>query len=144
MDIITFVQSCLLAIALGNGLGCQSNAPEYSMGCSNDTPSLIGASRINWRIGTDDRHETFGYIGVGTLGVKDPAQRPIPQTATVTWETADGKAHSQRVDVAKKMVAPAKFSGTIFFKFMPDGSVQVVPLTYDDIHRLSYANQKYP
>jgi hypothetical protein len=57
---------------------------------------------------------------------------------------ADEKTHSVKVDVAKVMVAPAHFSGTVYFKILPDGTVKVVPLTYDEIRRLSYELKKYP
>jgi hypothetical protein len=68
-------------------------------------------------------------------GASDAQPRPIPEKATVRWKTADGKAHGKDVEVAKLIADPPNFSGTIYFKFTADGSVAVVPLTYDEERR---------
>jgi hypothetical protein len=70
--------------------------------------------------------------------------RPMPEKVTVEWKTADGNSHHQEVAVAKLVDQPATFSGTIYFRFNPDGTVTVVPLTYNQIDKLSLEQKKYP
>jgi hypothetical protein len=144
MDFVFLLLPGLLAFVAGSAIGCQSNSPEYSIGFYNDDPAMVTAGRVDWRIDGGDRHELMGRLAPAELAVSHSIQRPIPPTATVTWQTADGRTHSVKVDVAKNMADPRHFSGTVFFKILPAGTVRVVPLTYDEIRRLSYAQKDYP
>jgi hypothetical protein len=133
MDMGFMLLPALLTFIIGGVVGCQSNSPEYSIGFFNDNPDLISASRVDWRIGGNDRRELLGNVGSHGWKVTHSVLRPIPPTVTVTWQTADGRTHNAHVDLAKTMADPVHFSGTVFFKVMADGSVRVVPLMYDEI-----------
>ena len=144
MDFFFLLLPALFALVVGGTVGCQSNSPEYSVGFFNDGSSLITDGRVDWRIGSTDRHELLGNVGSEGWKVTHSVLRPIPDVATVTWQTADGRTHRANVDVAKKIADPRHFSGTVFFKILADGTVRVVPLTYDEIRRLSYERKSYP
>ena len=144
MDMGFMLLPALLTLIIGGAAGCQSNSPEYSVGFYNDNSALISGCRVDWAVDGEKRHELLGDVGAGGPAVTHSVLRPIPRTAKVTWETPDGKVHDSQVDVATCMPDPAHFSGTVFFKVMADGTVRVVPLTYDEIRRLSYEQKSYP
>lgn len=138
--------SLALLSVLGGFPGCGkgNGGPPYGMGFHNETTATITDTRVDW---TSDRgafNDGAGILAAGADGTTSSDPRPIPLKATVTWKTADGKPHSQVVEVANLIPEPAKFSGTIYFKFMSDGSVKVVPLTYTQIQNLAAHLQKYP
>jgi hypothetical protein len=87
MDMGFLLLPALLAFFAGGAIGCQSNSPEYSIGFRNDDPAMITASRVDWRIGGSDRHELIGRLAPGGRAESYSIQRPIPPTATVTWQT---------------------------------------------------------
>lgn len=136
-------QWCLLLIMLGGtsgGLaGCAvwHDSPEYSLGFYNDTANQIDDSRVDWRVNHIAHFDGGGVLVSEGEAVSHQDPRPIPAEVTVTWKTADGKAHSQRAAVAKLIRDPAKFSGTIYFKFTADGKVEVIPITYEEQDRVA-------
>jgi hypothetical protein len=120
----------LLFAALLTSCSGPPGAPEYSVGFYNDTPGELTETRADWRVNGIAHHDEAGVLSPGAEKASDEQPRPIPERATVTWRTADGKAHSKDVEVAKLIGDPSSFSGTVYFKFMADGNVAAVPLTY--------------
>lgn len=128
-----------LAMAAAGPLGCtvDHDSPEYSLGFYNHTAAQINGTRADWQVDGRSHYDEGGVLPPSIDKVSHQDPRPIPSRATVTWKTADGKSHSQQVAVGTLIPDPAKFSGTIYFVFDPDGSVRAVPLTYAEQWRFA-------
>lgn len=118
-------------VAFGAAMtSCENVPPEYSVGFYNATGGDITDARADWQAGGRAYHESLMILSVGAEGAAGEQPRPIPESAAVTWKTADGKVHNAVVAVAKLIADPPGFAGTIYFKFGAEGGVTVVPLTY--------------
>lgn len=128
-----------LGMAAAGPAGCSvaHESPEYSLGFYNHTAAQIDGSRVDWQVDGIAHFDGGGVLGPRSDAVSHQDPRPIPAEVTVTWKTVDGKAHSQRVAVAKLIPNPPTFSGTVYFIFDPDGSVRVAPLTYAERRRFA-------
>jgi hypothetical protein len=142
-----FAVALLLILSLS---GCSSKidgdvgGPEYSIGFFNATDGHISEARADWQTGGVAKQQEGGVMNAGADAVFHEQPRPIPQKATVSWRTSDTTMHHSDVEVSKLIADPATFSGTVYFKIAADGSVKVVPLTYEEIHRLAFAHKPYP
>ena len=127
------------ALVLGGPTGCalESDSPEYTMGFHNETTTRIADARVDWHERGVAHYDGGGELVPDQDKVSHQDPRPIPRNATVTWKTADGKAHSQEVEIARLIADPTKFSGTIYFKFLKDNRVSVVPMTYKEIEQMA-------
>lgn len=132
-----------LAATLSCVVGCRlaCGSPEYSMGFYDDTLTEITACRVEWQAGGHAEHEDLGILSPRETAVSHQQPRPIPAKATVKWKTADGKPHIQEVEIAKLIVNVPQFAGTIYFKFIADDRVIVVPMTYTEIDHMADLRQ---
>jgi hypothetical protein len=122
--------------------GCHGTPPQepqtgYEFGFFNATGQELGPQTLDWQTGGVP-HRTGGAIlvpGGGATRFYD-SPLPMPEAATVSWTTADGRPHKQEVQIAKSLPKGKEFAGTIWLKFTDEGVV-VVPMTYEERHRLA-------
>jgi hypothetical protein len=118
--------------------------PEYSFGFYNDTPLQISEARADWEVNGKAHTDGGGIMNPGIEALLHDEPRPIPPELVVSWTSADGSNHRQPVEVAKLIADPEKFYGVVYLKIEANGSVQVVPLTYEERDRLAIAHKPYP
>lgn len=130
------------------GLSCQRemgvNGPpirnlSYAWGYFNTTKTNLDDVQISYPWRTQTMKSGAGFLppcGPHDLGKRESIGfDPIPETVTVTWKTADGERHRQEARVASAIPDLAHFSGTVYFIFVNDGTVKVVPITHDEQER---------
>lgn len=143
----------LCAVALEGGLGCggaldyarpHARNPRYALGYANATGAEINNIGLDWSVDGVAFHDGTGGLAARGSGQNSEAPDPIPPKATLSWETTDGQKHRQELEVASRVPDLANFSGTVWFKIMPDGSVRLVPLTTEEMEQRAIAGKPIP
>ena len=146
---LTTLLTCSLAIALaGCGpliYGSESHPrwPDYAVGFANRTKAELNGVSANWTWHGVDSSMPCGRLNVGSTAEGFEAPDPIPPEITVIWKTADGAEHRQDMVVAKKIPNIATWTGTVWFRFA-EKSVEVVPLSKEQMHELAQELKEYP
>ena len=133
----SFVLGALFGLLTLVSTGCcgpeKRQLPDYDNSFWNVTSARIDDVRITWQANGktvvqspgDIDPATYHYVGQSMAA----APLPIPEIVSVSWKTADGKAHEQTVNVASRIPDIKHFDGSIFYKFSAEG-VAIVPRSY--------------
>ena len=115
--------------------------PEYSIGFYNATSTAITDCKLDWKDHGTPQWSGGGIIPPSGFKAAHFERDPIPEKATLSWNSADGRHHSQDFDVAKRVPDVKRFSGTIWFR-IDDHGAKVVPLTYEEEDRRASEEHK--
>jgi hypothetical protein len=118
--------------------------PPYAWGFCNSTGKSFDNVHIDFVINGAHATDGPGRLSSGGTGGAQSmfAPGPIPQTVTVSWR--DGEHFLREdVEVASKIADPAGFTGTIWFKFLSNGTVAVIPMTEAEMTERARRGEDY-
>src|SRR5690606_4117607 len=105
------------------------HTPAYGIGVKNATKITFDDVAIEYPTENGEMYRaTFGVLVEGRYNKRSFEPNPIPQRATVSWRTPDGKLHKRDVVVADRVPDIRSFKGTVWFKISAE-DVTVVPMT---------------
>lgn len=110
------------------GSGAHPRWPRYSIGFANDTDEQFRQVRVEWTENRTSWKLPGRILSSGAEATLSDAPDPIPQQATVVWQTADGLEHQVVLKVRQRVPNLTFFAGTIWFKFDESG-VTMIPQT---------------
>jgi hypothetical protein len=148
MSIRSVLKALVLSLALAMAHGCAADrpaprSPRYSIAFHNGTAFQLFDVQAVFAAAGQTYKLTAGPLAPGTTKAQHEERDPIPESATVSWESASGQKQSQQVAITSAIADLENFKGTIYFKFTYDG-VKLIPLTDANRRRLVERRQSYP
>jgi hypothetical protein len=107
-------------------LGCSGDHPKYGVVVRNLTPNGITRAQVSY----GQFRSIPASLQPGRFSRYGLVPEPIPDQATVEWDTSDGLHHKK--EVAVKPLLPARFSGELIFRITEAGEVVVRGSTLGD------------
>ena len=109
------------AVLLFCGTSCVSSTPSgYALVVANATPAVIRGVSVEFNGGavcSFTELQPGAFLTSARMGVAHP------QSATLHWSDAAGKARSATIRAQKAL--PANFAGKVYYDIQPDDSVKV-------------------
>jgi len=118
----------------------------YDIGFRSVGKGNLDEVELRWAANGRDYMAGAGFLSPGgtkTNGLTNHPP-PIPEKATLTWKSPDGKHHKEEVAIRALVPDPNHFYGTIWIKFMPDGTPKVKPMSWDEMRAMQYWDKEYP
>ena len=118
--------------------------PPYAWGFCNATGNPFDNVHIDYVVGGVPETDGPGRLSSSNTGGAQSmfAPGPIPQGVTVSWRD-NGRLLREDVEVASKIANPSAFKGTIWFKFLPTGTVAVIPMTEAEMRERARRGEDY-
>jgi hypothetical protein len=118
--------------------------PEYIWGFSNASKEYLHGVGVKWKGGVAAAGELPPSGPSGGGATDNEGWEPMPERVTLHWSNSDKVRHEKTVEVATALPDAATFTGTIWFKYLPDGTWVMVPISKEEQMRRSKAHLSMP